>query len=148
MKKYFTALLFASLSLLVGCNGSSGENPTASENQTVKSITLAIQNASGQSQQSFQANDEVQLLATVLDSNGRVISGRSVAFETTLGTLTVNSRLTDNNGQAMVTVTNVELAAGAGTATATIDEISATGDFEFLQNSCGTSAEACQPTAS
>ena len=33
----------------------------------------------------------------------------------------------------MVTVTNVELAAGAGTATATIDEISATGDFEFLQ---------------
>ncbi|REL25817.1 Ig-like protein, group 1 [Thalassotalea euphylliae] len=133
MKKYFTALLFASLSLLVGCNGSSGENPTASENQTVNSITLAIQNASGQNQQSFRANDEVQLLATVLDSNGQVISGRSVAFETTLGTLTVNSRLTDNNGQAMVTVTNVELAAGAGTATATINEISATGDFEFLQ---------------
>ncbi|REL34572.1 Ig-like domain-containing protein [Thalassotalea euphylliae] len=133
MKKYFTALLFASLSLLVGCNGSSGDNPTASESQTVNSITLAILNASGQSQQSFQANDEVQLLATVLDSNGQIIAGRSVSFETTIGSLAVSSRLTNEQGQASVTVTNIELAAGAGTATATIGELTASDDFEFLQ---------------
>ena len=133
MKKYFTALLFACLSLLVGCNGSSGDNDTPSENQTVNSITLAILNAAGQAQQSFQANDEVQLLATVLDANGQVIAGRSVSFDTTIGNLTVSSRLTNDQGQASVTITNSELAAGAGTATATIGEITASSDFEFLQ---------------
>ena len=133
MKNFFTALLVATLAILTGCNGSSGENETPqNNNQVPNSIVVTVQDSSGEAKQSFNANEDVTVVATLYDESGRIIAGRSVAFDTSLGQLNIISKLTDSNGQAIVTIRNDDAAAGAGTISASLDTISDSVDFEFL----------------
>ncbi len=133
MNKLFATILVASIALLSGCNGSSGENTTDSgPNPTPTSIVLAIQNASGEAQQSFEADEDVTVVATLYDENNAIIAGRTITFDSTLGALSASTKLTNSAGQAIVSVTNDNLAAGAGTVTASLDSLSDAQDFEFI----------------
>ncbi|NMP32152.1 hypothetical protein HII17_11280 [Thalassotalea sp. M1531] len=136
MKNLFTALLVACLGLLVGCNGSSGENTSGpGDSQTPSTITLTIENSAGEAQQSFSADQQITLVATLFDSDDQTIAGRSVNFTVTMGDISVSSKLTNNNGQAIVTISNSDLAAGAGTATATLGSLTVTADYEYTHTS-------------
>ena len=49
----------------------------------------------------------VTITATVLDNKGNPLSGITVNFQTTSGTLSSTTRITDSNGQATVTLSNI-----------------------------------------
>ena len=71
MRKLFASLMFACLSVLVGCNGSSGENDGDSSPIAAR-LVLVIENSSGESQQSFNADEDVALIATLYDEEVRL----------------------------------------------------------------------------
>jgi len=134
MKKILATLVLTCLVLLTGCNGSSGENPDTSDPLIATAIQLAIQNANGENQQSFDKNDVITFTASVFDQNGNALKNQKVTFVATIGTLSLDAKLTDNNGLAIVSLSNADLAIGAGTLTATITELTAAGDYEFTNN--------------
>ncbi len=134
MKKILAMFVLTCLVLLTGCNGSSGDNPNTSDPLIATTIQLAIQNANGDNQQSFDKNDVITFTASVFDQNGSALKNQKVTFIATIGTLSLDAKLTDNNGLAVVTLSNADLAIGAGTLTATIAELTATGDYEFTNN--------------
>lgn len=144
MKKFFTTLFLVSLGLLTGCNGSSGENSSpGTDPQIPATVSLSIENSSGVAQQSFSADEEAYVIATLYDGSNKIITGRTINFNASIGALSVASKLTNSDGQAIVQISNEELAAGAGTVTATIEEISNSADFEFI-----TTAATTAPTLS
>mgnify|MGYP000633630360 CR=1 FL=1 len=134
MKMRYTALLLTCLTLLLGCNGKSGENEPTPEPATATSIVLAIQNSDGEAQSSFDKNETIQLVATVFDQYSAPMTNQRVNFTADLGALSPDSKLTDASGQAMVTITNETLAIGAGTATATLLELTGLGHYEYINN--------------
>ena len=136
MNKLYAALVFAGTLLLSACNGSSGENESSpTPNPVISAVTLTLQDAQGNAQQSFSSDEVITLVASVVDANNAAISGRSVAFSADIGELSVASKLTDSAGQAIVTLSNPTDAAGAGTISATVGEFVATTDYEFITDS-------------
>ncbi|GAA0810762.1 Ig-like domain-containing protein [Colwellia asteriadis] len=135
MRKLGFIFISLYLSLLIGCNGHT-DNGDSQTPQTVATISLSITDSEGNTKVSFDKNETVTLIATVLDDKQQSIANKAVAFSSSLGTLTVDSKLTNSEGIALVTLTNDELTLGAGSATATIGEISSDSfDFEFIDNS-------------
>jgi len=132
MKNLFTSILLSSSIVLAGCNGSSGENvDIVTESVEISSITLTVLNIDGQSQQSFDKDSSIRLLATVLDQNNNPVSGNRVDFTADLGALSVSSKLTDSDGIAEISIVNTTGTLSAGTASVTINEFSSTIDYEF-----------------
>lgn len=140
MKNLFTSILLASSIALTGCNGSSGENVgITTEDTVISSITVNTFNIEGQSQLSFDQASSIILQALVLDENNNPVSGSRVDFSADLGTLSFESKLTDNNGVAEVTIVNTTGDLSAGTASVTIDDLSSSVDYEYTRN--GTTAQ-------
>jgi len=139
MTKLNAAFILTFLPLLLlfsGCNGSSGENDN-SVTLIADSINLSIVNASGETQQSFDASESVTLKALVLDEDGKKITNQLVNFSAGIGTLAPNSKLTNSDGIAIITITNSELTLGAATAVATIQDITTSLDYEYTSNNIG-----------
>ncbi|WP_286265142.1 Ig-like domain-containing protein [Thalassotalea atypica] len=133
MKKLYAAMMFAGIFLLSACNGSSGENDSSpAPTPIASSVSLALYDANGVAKQSFSSDETITLTATVRDDNNTPIAGRAVAFNADIGVLSVTSKLTDSRGEATITLTNSTFAVGAGSATATANDISSTIDYEFL----------------
>jgi len=135
MNKILSVFITLVLILLTACNGSSGENTNPNNEAPIAtSLSLTLLNDENISQQSFESNETITIKATVYDQFSHPISGARVDFIADLGELSLTSKLTDSSGVAIVNITNPEITSGAGTATASIDTISANKSYEFVSS--------------
>ena len=135
MQKRCTALILTLLMILTGCNGSSGENESvAGQVFVATSIGFEIQDAESINQQSFDKNETITLIATVYDQFSAPLSGEIVSFSADIGSLSASSKLTDSNGHAIITIGNNTLIIGAGVTTASINTLSSSINYEYLDN--------------
>ena len=133
MKNIYAVLMLVSTLMLSGCNGSSGANETTEPILPVATtLVLSIENAQGTSQQSFNIDETINLTATLTDQNGSAISGSIITFTAEIGNLSAITKLTEADGQATVSLTNAESAIGAGTVSIAIGELTASGNYEFI----------------
>ena len=137
MNKFLSTLSLLLLILISGCNGSSGENPTTNEETPVAtSIAVELFNSEGVAQLSFDTSDTITVQATVKDQFNAVMSGTRVNYSADLGSLSVESKLTDASGTATITIDNSDLILSAGTLTASVSstekDISSTIDYEYI----------------
>lgn len=134
MKKLYIVLLSFFAFLLAGCNGHNEESAEDST-QVVTSIEFSMLDNEGNAKQSFAKNEVITLQAKVLDEDNTIIANKAVSFSASVGTLEVSSKLTNSEGIAIVFITNDELSLGAGTANATVGEISSSDiDYEFIES--------------
>jgi hypothetical protein len=135
MQKRYIALMLMFLMILTGCNGSSGENESVEGQVAIAtSINLEVQDATNTHQQSFDKYETITLIATVYDQSSTPLSGELINFSANVGNLSVSSKLTDANGQAIITISNDTLAIGAGVITANLDTLSSSQNYEYLDN--------------
>lgn len=135
MKKLCFIFVFTCIALITGCNGSSGENTTVDGDKAVVAyLQLSILNANNQVQNSFDQQSTITLQAKVLDDKNLPISNRRVNFSADLGLLSTSSALTNSEGIAAITITNPESILSAGTASASIEALNDTIDYEFIDN--------------
>ncbi|QOL24672.1 Ig-like domain-containing protein [Thalassotalea sp. LPB0316] len=136
MRKLYTSVFLASAVFLTGCNGKSGENeapPVDGPVVELSAISIAIQNAQGDTQVSFEQGESATVIATLTDTNGALVTNTTVTFSTSFGQLSQDSKLTNSEGQATITLTNPEALAGAGSIAATAGALEpSTIDFEYL----------------
>ena len=136
MRNLSTSVFLASALLLTGCNGKSGDNdtpPTDGEVIELSAITVAIQNAQGDEQLSFEQGDSATVIATLTDTSGALVSNTTVSFSASFGQLSQDSKLTNSEGQATITLSNPDGLAGAGSISANAGALdAATIDFEYL----------------
>lgn len=136
-EKYCFVFISLFLTVLTGCNGhsDSGDDSTPKE---VASIQLVLVNDQGEVKYSYEQSEVVTFQATLLDADNQAVANKSVAFSSSIGTLAVTSKLSNSDGIAQVLLTNPALTLGAGTANASIGELTAQAiDFEFI-NTTGT----------
>ncbi|GLX86939.1 hypothetical protein tloyanaT_31920 [Thalassotalea loyana] len=136
MRKLYTSVFLASAVFLTGCNGASGDNetpPTGGEVVELSAIAIAIQNAQGDAQVSFAQGETATVIATLTDTTGATVANTTVTFSTTFGELSQDGKLTNSDGQAIITITNPDGLAGAGSISATAGALDQTTiDFEYL----------------
>lgn len=135
MKKLCLFLAFACLSLITGCNGhSDSNNNNGGSDQTLGSISLAIVDSKGNAKASFNKDETILVRVTVLSDKNKVISGTRVDYTADLAVLSAASKLSDSSGVAEVSISNASGEIGAGTVTASIGELTASADYEFINN--------------
>jgi len=136
MKKLYLTLLLTWLTLLSGCNGSSGKNDNiAGQTQIATSLTIVTLTSAGESQQSFDKYETITLQASLFDESNNPISGIRVNFTIDLGSLSVASALTNSDGIAVARITNPDENLSAGTASAEASTLNQTTDYEYINNS-------------
>jgi len=137
MKNLFTSFTLLCLLAITGCNGTSGDNvnnTTSLDDSVVSNLTLISLNTNQETQQSFDSNDTIIIQALVSDQNNNPISGQRVNFSADLGDLSTDSTLTNSSGLAEVFISNEFNNLSAGTVTASINELSATIDYEYISS--------------
>ena len=138
MNKFFSTLSLLILIFLTACNGSSGENEgsDSSDNEApvASSIVITLINEQGNIVQSFAADKVITIQVKVTSSSNEPIINKRVNVSTDLGQLSNPSKLTDAQGIAELTINNDELVLSAGTLTATVDELSESMEYEFIQH--------------
>ncbi|NQY65038.1 MAG: Ig-like domain-containing protein [Alteromonadaceae bacterium] len=135
MKIFFTPFLLICLTLLSGCNGSSGKNEEENNTPLVaSSIVLTLFNNDGVIKQSFDKAETISLQATVYDQNNQLLGGQIVSFSAAIGTLSQTSKLTNSEGQAIVILNNETFAIGAAIAEVSTADFSSTINYEFINN--------------
>ena len=119
-----------------GASGANGDDPFDG-GTTDPVIALSVQLLSSTCQSvasaSFDADENICVQAT-LTSDGAAQNNQVVEFATssTLGTLSASSALTNSSGIAEIIISNPNFDVGATTLTATFNETSATGNYEYL----------------
>ncbi|KZK66912.1 hypothetical protein A1L58_21220 [Shewanella baltica] len=154
------ALLFIGLFGLGACNGPADEdNGGTDATDGIYKLSIDFKTLSGSecgsvtSLHSFPKDTGFCAVAK-LKKGSATVSKQKVDFTTDLGVLTPNSKLTNNNGEAIIVVSNPDLLVNAGTITATTTPkdsttaLTATREFEFLSASDGTSPAAPKLSAS
>jgi len=133
MKKILSTLLLTCLTLLIGCNGSSGKNDIDTDASLVAtSISLTLLDNTGNVKQSFDKAEIITVQAQVLDQNSQALSGQIVEFISGLGTLLPTSKLTNSDGIAIVELSNTLLTVGAASIDANALTLSVSSNFEYL----------------
>ena len=154
------ALLFIGLFGLGACNGPADEdNGGTDATDGIYKLSIDFKTLSGSecgsvtSLQSFPKDTGFCAVAK-LKKGSATVSKQKVDFTTDLGVLTPSSKLTDNNGEAIIIVSNPDLLVNAGTIIATTTPndsttaLTATRKFEFLGASDDTSPAAPRLSAS
>ena len=134
MKMRYWLLLLSFLTILTGCNGSSGENDPAPDPSVASSLSLAIQDLQGNAKTSFDKTESINLVATIFDQYNNPMSNQRVDFTIDLGELSQSSKLTDSSGQALVSISNETLSIGAGTVNASLGSLTQSTSYEFINN--------------
>lgn len=139
MIKLSLPALITCLAFLSGCNGSSGSNdaPVVQEPAVVNSISLELFDGNGNSENSFIENSTITVQATVRDQFNQPVSGSRVNFSIDLGELSVPSSLTNSDGIAITNITNENEILSAGTASATIEALNDSTDYEYINSGNG-----------
>lgn len=135
MRKLYIAFTYTFLLLLTACNGSSGKNTspdTDTPTQTTLSVSLSDSNQTAKT--SFAKDEVITVVASVKDQFGVAMANTRVDFSTDLGELSPASKLTDTNGQAIISIGNANQSIGAGTLTISTTSLETTTDYEFLDN--------------
>jgi len=135
MKKLYSALIAIFMFFsLVGCNGPV-DNSDDSTPQIVANIEFSLLDSEGNPKQSFAKNETITLQAKVTDENNAIVTNKAVSFLASIGTLAIDTKLTNSDGIATVFVTNESLSLGAGSANAVIGDISSSAiDYEFVES--------------
>ncbi|PTA49145.1 hypothetical protein C9I43_00705 [Shewanella morhuae] len=154
------ALLFIGLFGLGACNGPADEdNGGTDATDGIYKLSIDFTTLSGSecasftSRQSFPKETKFCAVAK-LKKGSATVSNQKVDFTTDLGVLTPSSKLTDNNGEAIIIISNPDLLVNAGTITATTTPndsttaLTATRNFEFLTTVDGTSPIPATPKLS
>lgn len=145
---------------LSGCNGPADEdNGGTDATDGIYKLSIDFKTLSGSecgsvtSLQSFPKDTGFCAVAK-LKKGSATVSKQKVDFTTDLGVLTPSSKLTNDNGEAIIVVSNPDLLVNAGIITATTTPndsttaLTATRNFEFLSASDGTSPAAPKLSAS
>lgn len=134
MKKLYLVLASLFTLMLFGCNGHT-EDSTANLPQVVANIEFSLLDSEGNAKHSFEKNETITLQAKVIDENNDLVANKAVSFSASIGSLAIESKLTNSEGIAVVYVTNESLSLGAGSASASVGEISALAiDYEFVES--------------
>lgn len=134
MKKLYIVLASFFAFLLIGCNGHS-EDSTQSSSQTATKLELSLLDSAGNVKHSFEKNEIITLQAKLTDENDAIIANKAIKFSASIGSLAITSKLTNSKGVAILSLTNDTLSLGAGTAGATVEELSANSiDYEFIDS--------------
>ena len=134
MKKLYIVLASFFAFLLIGCNGHN-EDSTQSSSQTATTLELLLLDSDGNAKHSFEKSEIITLQAKLTDENNTVIANKAINFSASIGFLAIKSKLTDSEGVAILYLTNDNLSLGAGTAGATVEELSANSiDYEFIES--------------
>ena len=135
MKKLYLVLASFFAFLLLGCNGHN-EDSTQSSSQTATTLELSLLDSGGNTKLSFEKNEIITLQAKLMDENDAIIANKAINFSASIGSLAITSKLTNSEGIAIVHLTNDALSLGAGSASATVAELSASSiDYEFVDSS-------------
>lgn len=98
-------------------------------------LTIAVLDATCQAvmEPKFTTDESICVRAT-LSQAGEALSGALVNFSlsSSIGTLNVNSALTDSQGLAEVVISNNAGSLGASSVSATFDSLSTSGNFEYV----------------
>lgn len=133
--RYLSILLTASS--LAACNGSSGKNeevtPPDPDAPTLIAVSVLDENCQAITSPSLVAGSTFCIQAH-LTKNDAGVANTSVSFETPLGTLSPNSKLTNNDGIAQVLLTSNSADIGAADVTASAQSASDSASFEFLRD--------------
>ncbi len=134
MKKLYLVIISFFALLLIGCNGQS-EDSSDNSSQIVTNVELSLLDSEGNTELSFSKNETITLQAKVTDENDATIANKAVSFSASIGSLDISSKLTNSEGLAIIYLTNESLSLGAGSANASIGEISALEiDYEFVES--------------
>jgi len=129
-----------------GSSGANGDNPFPDNNNN-SIFTLDLTALDGDCQAtndtSFTVGDTICVQARLLE-NGNPATGQVVNFTGTLGTLSQDSKLTDNNGISEINITSDTSNIGASTLTATYNDLSANLNYEFLSTATANSQPSIQ----
>jgi hypothetical protein len=124
--------------VLSGCGGTSGENgpDPFNDNPTppaVLSLTVVTRagDCTGPAINSFNSGDSVCVEAT-LTSDGQPLEDEIINFAAPLGSLTVDSALTSDQGVSQVVINSEVSDVGAAQILATSDTETASSNYEFL----------------
>jgi hypothetical protein len=135
MNRLFSLLFVLSIILLTACNGLSGENEdTDTAPSEASNISINLFNSDGESKQSFDKDEIITIKVTVTDQFNEPVSNTRVNFSTDLGTLSVDSKLTNDSGVASIEIINTEAILSAGTLSASTGSLSTSIDYEFISD--------------
>ncbi len=135
MIKRHLCILFSGL-LLSACNGSSGENEDRDPDADPAAFALSVQVLDENCQPlttPSQANNTPFCVQASLSQGDTLVANRAISFTTNLGVFTPTSALSNSDGISQVMLTS-DGNVGAGSITATFDDITAQADFEFTQS--------------
>ncbi|WP_159084270.1 Ig-like domain-containing protein [Saccharobesus litoralis] len=114
-------------------------NNNSVSNNRLTTLTLTSDNCDGQTNKcvSFTQNTDIVVTATLQDSTGVAIAGELINFSAALGEFNVSQKLTNANGQAIVTLSNPNNLLGAAQITASYtgqeqSQSSLTENYEFV----------------
>ncbi|MCP3128624.1 Ig-like domain-containing protein [Shewanella sp. KJ2020] len=136
---------------LSGCNGAADEdNGGTDATDGIYKLSIDFKTLSGSECGSFTSHqnfpkDTGFCAVAKLEKGSAAVSNQKVDFTTDLGVLTPSSKLTNNNGEAIIVVSNPDLLVNAGTITATTTPkdstiaLTASRYFEFLSAGDSTS---------
>ncbi|OUL57531.1 Ig-like domain-containing protein [Pseudoalteromonas ulvae] len=131
------SLSLLTICFLTACNGSSGKNdeviPPDPDAPISITLNLLDENCLAVAAPSFKAGETVCVQA-LLNKNGEPVNASSVSFSTPLGTLRQSSKLSDINGVAQIFLDSDLANVGAATLSATSQSITASTDYEFINN--------------
>lgn len=129
MKIQNTIWAFIIVSLLAGCNGhsgSSGGSGSAGFDQdtdlTDKTLEITLSIKDENCEQAIDVtleNNEIACIEASFTADSTGVSGQLISFSSDIGTLSAETKLTDNNGIAQIFIRNPDLASGASALTAT-----------------------------
>ncbi len=135
MNRLFSLLFVLSIILLTACNGLSGDNEdTSTVPSEATNISITLFNIQGENKQSFDNDETIIVQVTVTDQLNEPVSNTRVNFSADLGTLSVDSTLTNDSGVASIEIINTDAILSAGTLSASAVSLSTSIDYEFISD--------------
>jgi hypothetical protein len=128
----FAALILSSCG--GGVSGENGSDPFGSDPTTESfTLTLAVldQQCDAISEPSFTAGETLCIQAT-LKQGDNLVAGEIVSFSAGLGSLSVESKLTDNNGVAQISINSGSGDVGAAALVVSVGDLTSQSNYEFL----------------
>jgi hypothetical protein len=133
---FVNLLIVACFTSCGGVSGDNGDDPFGTGTEEVVSklqLQILDQQCIDTKTQSFTAGETICLQATLTQDNS-IVSGEIINFETGLGELSVSTKLTDAQGNALITLLSDSGDVGASSIRASFGDTVVEVNFEFLRS--------------